>query len=98
MTEGLAGVDMAFYENRYSYHTDRDAFLNVEDGTAQHVGDNVLALILAAAVDSDYIDNVNTRSSSQPMEAHFDVLGKFAFAFGRWTLIAWHLVILAGLC
>uniref|UniRef100_A0A6B2KZW4 Peptidase M28 domain-containing protein n=2 Tax=Arcella intermedia TaxID=1963864 RepID=A0A6B2KZW4_9EUKA len=40
------GIDMAFIENGYVYHTYRDTIQEIVPGTIQHVGDNVLSLVI----------------------------------------------------
>lgn len=42
---GLVGLDVAFYEDGWSYHTSRDRSWNVDPGSVQHMGANALALV-----------------------------------------------------
>ncbi|XP_017785351.1 PREDICTED: endoplasmic reticulum metallopeptidase 1-like [Nicrophorus vespilloides] len=41
------GYDMAYTRNGYRYHSENDGFENIDVGTFQHTGDNVLALVRA---------------------------------------------------
>ncbi|XP_044738212.1 endoplasmic reticulum metallopeptidase 1-like isoform X2 [Chrysoperla carnea] len=45
----VPGVDVAFVKRGYVYHTKYDNFENVENGSYQHIGDNILALTRAIA-------------------------------------------------
>lgn len=45
----LLGVDVAFVKRGYVYHTKYDNFENVENGSYQHIGDNILELTRAIA-------------------------------------------------
>ncbi|KAI8911532.1 hypothetical protein EDD86DRAFT_119506 [Gorgonomyces haynaldii] len=41
----LVGLDFAFYQNSYSYHTTLDVVENIQSGSLQHFGDNIYALL-----------------------------------------------------
>lgn len=43
------GLNFAYIDKGYLYHTPLDSIENVEIGTLQHTGDNLLALVKAVA-------------------------------------------------
>lgn len=69
----VSGMDFAFVENGYRYHTKYDNFENIPDGSYQHVGDNILML-------TKLIGNATEMGDSQK-SAHkivfFDFFGFF---------------------
>lgn len=57
---GVPGLDMAHALNGYIYHTKYDNFHNLERGTYQTTGDNVLAITWAIA-NADELTNPEAR-------------------------------------
>ncbi|CED83794.1 Aminopeptidases of the M20 family [Phaffia rhodozyma] len=41
----IGGLDMAVVDNSWYYHTSKDTIANLEKGTTQHFGENVLAVV-----------------------------------------------------
>jgi hypothetical protein len=41
---GYEGLDFALFRNGYKYHTPRDSFDSVTNGTVQHFGENILQI------------------------------------------------------
>ncbi|KAH6580548.1 hypothetical protein BASA61_009560 [Batrachochytrium salamandrivorans] len=52
----MAGLDFAFYQNSYVYHTMLDVEENIQDGSLQHFGDNILALVEYIIFEADLSD------------------------------------------
>ncbi|XP_073847635.1 endoplasmic reticulum metallopeptidase 1-like [Musca autumnalis] len=79
---GVPGLDMAHALNGYIYHTKYDNFRNLERGTYQTTGDNVLALTWALA---------NAEELTHPEEhaeghvVFYDFLGWFMVAYTETT-------------
>ncbi|NOK39858.1 M28 family peptidase, partial [Corallococcus exercitus] len=67
---GLPGLDLAFYEDGYAYHTALDGPERLEPGSLQHLGDGVLALVRELARSGWAADG----SEDAPVVFH-DVLG-----------------------
>lgn len=57
--ERLAGLDLAFYEDRDVYHTPRDAEAETTRGSVQHAGANYRALVFALADDADTVSGLH---------------------------------------
>ncbi|KAJ3254880.1 hypothetical protein HK103_006776 [Boothiomyces macroporosus] len=51
----LVGLDFAFYQNSYQYHTTMDTIENIQAGSIQHFGDNIYS-ILEHIVNLDKLD------------------------------------------
>jgi hypothetical protein len=70
----IVGLDIAWAENGYVYHTSFDDVDQIPLGSLQRTGDNVLALILAL-VNNDKMANVEKYASGNLV--FFDILGAF---------------------
>ncbi|KAK5648928.1 hypothetical protein RI129_003820 [Pyrocoelia pectoralis] len=70
----VTGIDFAFTENGYRYHTKYDDFENIPDGSYQHIGDNVLTLtkLLGNATEMD-----DPNEFVQHKTVFFDIFGFF---------------------
>lgn len=64
---GVPGLDMAHALNGYIYHTKYDNFHNLERGTYQTTGDNVLALAWALA-NAEELTNPEVRMHMNSIE------------------------------
>ncbi|KAM7344082.1 endoplasmic reticulum metallopeptidase 1 [Cochliomyia hominivorax] len=88
--KGVPGLDMAHAYNGYIYHTKYDNFQNVQRGTYQSTGDNVLALTWALA---------NAKELSNPSDyaeghaVYYDFLGWFLVSYTETTGIAINSVV-----
>jgi Peptidase family M28 len=49
----LIGLDFAIYQNSYQYHTNLDVIENIELGTIQHFGDNILKIVESLTTNSE---------------------------------------------
>eukprot|EP00250_Pteridium_aquilinum_P028284 c36898_g1_i1 orf=174-2999(-) len=82
----LSGLDFAFMQNVAVYHTKNDKIELLVPGSLQHIGDNILALLLEAAV-SDKLSSSgfdNGISGPSKMESvYFDILGKFLITYSQ---------------
>lgn len=81
----LSGLDFAFMQNVAVYHTKNDKIELLTPGSLQHIGENILALILEVAV-SDKLPNLSSGSSSAGAMSergivYFDILGKFFITY-----------------
>jgi len=75
----ILGLDIAWAENGYVYHTKFDDVSQIPLGTLQRTGDNILALILGLA-NNDKMANVEKYASGNLV--FFDFLGAFMI---RWS-------------
>jgi len=75
----ILGLDIAWAENGYVYHTKYDDVNQIPLGTLQRTGDNILALILGLA-NNDKMANVEKYASGNLV--FFDFLGAFMI---RWS-------------
>jgi len=79
----VPGIDMAWFENGYVYHTHRDAPDQITAGSLQHTGENVLALIRAFAA----LPTLGTAPDGAGGEGQvfFDIFGSFMVLYSRRT-------------
>lgn len=75
----ILGLDFAWAENGYVYHTKFDDVSQIPLGTLQRTGDNILALTLGLA-NNDKMANVEKYASGNLV--FFDILGAFVI---RWS-------------
>jgi hypothetical protein len=79
---GISGLDMAIVGHSYFYHTRSDIVKYVEKGSAQHFGDNVLAIV------DHLLNNSTTLSSGTFTPPDMVYLGLFDRAFFSWSMKA----------
>uniref|UniRef100_A0A1I8P5N1 FXNA-like protease n=1 Tax=Stomoxys calcitrans TaxID=35570 RepID=A0A1I8P5N1_STOCA len=79
---GVPGLDMAHALNGYIYHTKYDNFQNLERGTYQTTGDNVLALTWALANAEEL---TNPEEHAEGHVVFYDFLGWFMVAYTETT-------------
>ncbi len=74
---GIPGFNFAFIGNVNSYHTTADNYVNVDQGSLQHHGDNALGLLreLLATPGADTL--VETGSTTNHEVVYFDLFGKW---------------------
>ncbi|KAJ6642258.1 Endoplasmic reticulum metallopeptidase 1 [Pseudolycoriella hygida] len=86
----LPGMDFAFYQNGYVYHTQNDVADIIPLGTYQNTGDNMLALTMAAA-NSPHLPG----TSSLPSEpaVFFDIFGLFVITYSNTVGIIVNVVV-----
>lgn len=70
----ISGLDFAWSQNGYVYHTRLDDIHQIPLGTLQRTGDNILPLILQI-VNSEYLSNVDAYSKGNLV--FFDFIGAF---------------------
>lgn len=70
----IKGLDFAWSQNGYVYHTRLDDIHQIPLGTLQRTGDNILPLILQI-VNSEYLSNVDAYSKGNLV--FFDFIGAF---------------------
>lgn len=75
----LAGLDLALFEDGYSYHTALDRLDRVQPGSLQALGNNVLGAVRALSQAKPTADEVQERAF------FFDVLGRVMVAYGERT-------------
>ncbi|MGI0115797.1 M28 family peptidase [Zooshikella sp. RANM57] len=93
LPKGKSGAHFAFFSNIYHYHTPLDAIDNVDLGSVQHQGNNVLELV-------KYIDSLDEKSLNQASNkesvVYFDVLTRWVVYWNaKWTLPVMLLLCLA---
>jgi hypothetical protein len=76
---GLVGLDVAFYEDGWSYHTTRDRSWNVDPGSVQHMGANALALVRELASSS----RPDAALSGGPPSVYYDLFGMVMLAYDQ---------------
>ncbi|KAJ3311966.1 Endoplasmic reticulum metallopeptidase 1 [Blyttiomyces sp. JEL0837] len=95
----VPGLDIAFYINRYMYHTRRDNFTDAHIASVQHMGENTLAAITAIA-NSDTILNA-PKGSRQPKSSpaiYWDELYMHMFVVPFNAFSGLVLMVFVGLC
>lgn len=78
---GLRGLDIAFYQDDWAYHTLLDRVDRLEPGGMQHMGDNLVALVRELA-DGDLPGDVGGESA-----VYYDVLGLHMFVHESRTML-----------
>lgn len=93
--KGILGMDLAYYQNSYVYHTDLDQLHMLHPGSIQHMGDNVLSLMQALAR-SDFIDSTAhaTTLASHP-GVYADIYGRYMVHYSMRTATVLHLLLVA---
>ncbi|MBU2705626.1 M20/M25/M40 family metallo-hydrolase [Zooshikella marina] len=86
LPKGKSGAHFAFFSNIYHYHTPLDSIDNIDLGSVQHQGNNVLELV-------KYIDSLDEKSLNQTLNkeslVYFDVLTRWIIHWDmKWTLPA----------
>jgi hypothetical protein len=74
----LPGLGMALFENGYAYHTMRDRVGNVEPGSIQHLGANLLATVRELSQRETLAGK-----SAEAEVVYYDVLGRWMLVYGR---------------
>ncbi|KAI3640154.1 hypothetical protein MIR68_001032 [Amoeboaphelidium protococcarum] len=91
----LPGLDFAFYENRYKYHTHMDEFSDVNPKTVQLFGGNILALIKHLLY-SDYTPQKNSKGKYyDSFYVVFDFMGKSVVQIGFGGYVALIVIFVA---
>ena len=76
---GIPGLDIAFIDEGYVYHTAFDTADRIPDGTIKRAGENILALTVSISSNLEILLNSETSSS-----VYFDVLGLFMVKYPSW--------------
>ena len=74
----LSGLDFAFYQNSYQYHTLLDTEENIETGALQHLGDNIVRLMESLLVEQKSWEFVFDATV-----VYYDFLGLFFVHYSR---------------
>ncbi|KAI0924464.1 hypothetical protein AcW2_005343 [Taiwanofungus camphoratus] len=72
----VTGLDIAVVTNSYLYHMRKDLVENIEPGVAQHMGENVLALLLHLSSPESPLPTL-TDGYHRPDTVFFQYLGQF---------------------
>ncbi|MFC4307942.1 M20/M25/M40 family metallo-hydrolase [Steroidobacter flavus] len=86
LKRGLPGLNFAFLGDQFGYHTMVATPERLDVGSLQHLGEQVLPIVLALAKAPEL-------PAAQPDAVHFDVLGTTLIFYPTW--IGWGLAILA---
>ena len=78
----IPGIDIAFINNGYVYHTDADTSEQIPDGSIQRSGDNVLSVVLKLATASESELGMDGDNESPPV--FFDIFGLIVISYPRW--------------
>lgn len=73
------GLDLAFYQNSYYYHTMLDIAENIGKGSIQNFGDNIIAMLDYLLFEADAKDITKNENI-----IYFDFLG-FFFVYATWA-------------
>lgn len=76
----IPGIDLAFIENGYIYHTKYDTADRIHLDSIQRAGDNILAVLQYLATSEELAHSTLYRHGSM---VFFDVLGLFAVAYPK---------------
>ncbi|XP_062905257.1 endoplasmic reticulum metallopeptidase 1 [Mobula hypostoma] len=76
----IPGIDLAFIENGYIYHTKYDTADRIHLDSIQRAGDNILAVLQYLAMSEELADSTQYRHGSM---VFFDVLGMFVVAYPK---------------
>ncbi|KAI5081712.1 hypothetical protein GOP47_0001455 [Adiantum capillus-veneris] len=83
----LSGLDFAFMQNAAVYHTKNDKIELLTPGSLQHIGDNILALLLEASISEKLpligSDKSTFEPSSKMESVFFDILGMFIVRYSK---------------
>lgn len=93
----ITGLDMAIVGNSYVYHMRKDLVENIEPGVAQHMAENVLALLQFLSSDQSPLPTL-TAGYARPSTVYFTLFGKFymySFKTARIMYLALFVVSLA---
>ncbi|XP_078070220.1 endoplasmic reticulum metallopeptidase 1 [Mustelus asterias] len=74
----IPGIDLAFIENGYIYHTKYDTADRIPLGSIKRAGDNILAVLQYLATSEELADSTQYRHGTM---VFFDVLGLFVVAY-----------------
>ncbi|XP_028660786.2 endoplasmic reticulum metallopeptidase 1-like [Erpetoichthys calabaricus] len=74
----ISGIDMAFFENGYLYHTKFDTPDRILTESIQRAGDNILAVIKHLATSNELSASVQYQHDSM---VYFDLLGVYLVAY-----------------
>ena len=84
----MIGLDFAYYKNSYHYHTNLDVVENIQPGSIQHFGDNVLELIKELVWNQDDWDMERQRGM-----VYFVYPGGLFIYYSRTASIIFHAVV-----
>ncbi|KAI8906058.1 hypothetical protein EDD86DRAFT_257308, partial [Gorgonomyces haynaldii] len=96
VTQGrLPGADIAYYSNRYLYHTDGDNIDHASLSSVQYMADNLLDSIDALQVlDFEKTREIVNDDLGLPEFTYYDVFGVFTFvSSNRWYLASFCILI-----
>eukprot|EP01018_Ginkgo_biloba_P031316 Gb_39788 [translate_table: standard] len=83
---GLSGLDFAYQDIGAVYHTKNDKLELLKPGSLQHLGENMLPLLLEVAT-SPHLQNIKankTKGGSEQMQiVYFDVVGKYMVVYSQ---------------
>lgn len=77
-TQGLPGLNFAFIGRPFDYHAASSTSAALDQGSLQHIGDQVLAAVYALA-------NANELPAKRADSVYSDVLGGFVIAYPAWA-------------
>ena len=90
---GVPGVDFAFSENGYVYHTQKDNLDSVDVGALQHCGDNVLSLILTL---NNGVRHKPLGEGDNQDHVFYDVFGFIMVSYSYATATKLHILLIAA--
>jgi len=85
----ITGLDFAFIESGYVYHTIYDTSARIPDGSLQYAGDNLLSLVVHLA-SSKTLDGDTDNSDL----VFFDMFGLFMVSYPSWVGILINIIVI----
>ncbi|KAJ3270959.1 hypothetical protein HDV01_007289 [Terramyces sp. JEL0728] len=83
----LVGLDFAFYQNSYQYHTTMDTIENIQKGSIQHFGDNIYSILEHLV----QLDQLNFEFDTNTV--YFDLMGYSMVQYDKNTANIVHYVV-----
>ncbi|KAL4061947.1 hypothetical protein V8B97DRAFT_2025645 [Scleroderma yunnanense] len=93
----VTGLDMAVVGNSYMYHMRGDLVENIQSGVAQHMADNVLALLRYLSSENSPIPTL-ANGFVRPQIVFFGLLGSFFVYSFTTAKILYGMMFVASLC
>lgn len=87
---GIRGIDTAYTENGYAYHTQFDHSAAIPSGTFVNTGENLLYLTQALAAGDVEVPNPMAASEGDEAAVFFDFLGYFIVSYSGWYVSLIH--------
>ncbi|KAJ3403636.1 hypothetical protein HDV05_007702, partial [Chytridiales sp. JEL 0842] len=85
----LFGMDMALYQNSYTYHTMLDVQENIPDGVYQHMGENIMGILEHLLGEAEIESFTESRDF-----VYYDILDNWFVVYNWNTATAAHIIVI----